>query len=221
MGFLHLFPTLFLCASASSGWPTTYPYESQTKCEKITVPLCRTNESKYDQTRLPNFISFTNQARIKYFTQQTQLQELVKTRCSRDLVFFLCSVLTPICISDANAGDSGRADPMVPPCRSLCKRVYNDCIQSIQKLNFSWPGSLNCSGLPDHNEGVCITPAAFVSPLTGQCAIYLATYCLCRLFLQEISWRNVLVAFVWVVNIARTRREIACLQRGSNARALW
>ena len=53
--------------------------------------------------------------------------------------------------------------PMVPPCRNLCESVYNECIQTIRMLNVSWPGMLNCSGLPDHDEGICIAPNAFVS----------------------------------------------------------
>ena len=71
--------------------------------------------------------------------------------------------------------------PMVPPCQSVCERVYNDCIQTIRMLNVSWPGMLNCRGLPDHDEGICTVPNAFVSitataapyKLKGQCAFLL------------------------------------------------
>ena len=98
-----------------------------------------------------------------HLPNKTQMQELVKTKCSRDLVFFLCSVLLPICISDWEGTHTEIIHPMVPPCRSVCESVYNDCIQTIRNLNVGWPGMLNCSGLPDHDEGICIAPNAFVS----------------------------------------------------------
>ncbi len=172
------------CIPAVHAWLTFYPYDTQTKCQKITVPICRTNSSKYDQTRLPNFISQTNQTQVKKFMEQIQIQELVKTKCSQDLVFFMCSVLLPICIPDSKGTDGKIISPMVPPCRSLCENVYNDCIQSIRMLNFTWPYEFNCSGLLDHNEGMCITPDAFVSTtptpapykLKGQCAFLYSKY---------------------------------------------
>ena len=171
---------LLLCIRGMDAWQTA-PRLDKMKCQKITVPMCRTNSSKYDQTRLPNFIGFTNQTQVDIFTRKTQMQELVKTKCSKDLVFFLCSVLLPICISDWEGTHTEIMHPMVPPCRSVCESVYNDCIQTIRMLNVSWPGMLNCSGLPDHDEGICIAPNAFVSvtatpapyKLKGQCAFLL------------------------------------------------
>ena len=171
---------LLLCIRGMDAWQTA-PRLDKMKCQKITVPMCRTNSSKYDQTRLPNFIGFTNQTQVDIFTRKTQMQELVKTKCSKDLVFFLCSVLLPICISDWEGTHTEIMQPMVPPCRSVCESVYNDCIQTIRMLNVSWPGMLNCSGLPDHDEGICIAPNAFVSvtatpapyKLKGQCAFLL------------------------------------------------
>ncbi|XP_028393723.1 secreted frizzled-related protein 3-like [Dendronephthya gigantea] len=156
MAIPWFFLSLFTTALA---WQTSYPYDRRAKCEKIVVPLCRTNESKYDQTRLPNFFAIPDQFNVQLFTEKPKIQELVKTKCSEDLVFFLCSVLLPICISESSS-------TMVPPCRSLCENVYRDCIQSITRLNFTWPGNLNCSGLPDHNEGICIAPNAFVGTTT-------------------------------------------------------
>ena len=142
-------------------WKSSNPYDSSAKCEKIVVPLCTTNESKYDQTRLPNFAGMSDQFKITIFTKEAKIQELVKSRCSKDLVFFLCSVLVPICFPETSS-------MIVPPCRSLCENVYKDCIQSITRLNYTWPGNLNCSGLPEHNDGVCVIPSAFVSttPIT-------------------------------------------------------
>ena len=86
---------LLLCIRGMDAWQTT-PRLDKMKSQKITVPMCRTNSSKYDQTRLPNFIGFTTQTQVDIFTKKTQMQELVKTKCSRDLVFFLCSVLLPV-----------------------------------------------------------------------------------------------------------------------------
>ena len=83
---------LLLCIRGMDAWQTA-PRLDKMKCQKITVPMRRTNSSKYDQTRLPKFIGFTTQTQVDIFTKKTQMQELVKTKCSRDLVFFLCSVL--------------------------------------------------------------------------------------------------------------------------------
>lgn len=175
--------SLLACICGMDAWqaPTRI---KRTKCQKITVPMCRTNSSKYDQTRLPNFIGFTNQSQVNTFTKNTQMQELVKTKCSKDLVFFLCSVLLPICISDWEGTDNEIIYSMVPPCRSVCESVYNDCIQTIRMLNVSWPGMLNCSGLKDHDEGICIAPNAFVSAtatpapykMKGQCTFLLSVF---------------------------------------------
>ena len=165
---------LLLCIRGMDAWQTA-PRLDKMKCQKITVPMCRTNSSKYDQTRLPNFIGFTNQTQVDIFTRKTQM--LVKTKCSKDLVFFLCSVLLPICISD---WEGTHTEIM----HTMCESVYNDCIQTIRMLNVSWPGMLNCSGLPDHDKGICIAPNAFVSvtatpapyKLKGQCAFLLLVF---------------------------------------------
>ena len=164
--FCRVVHLLLVSVLAVNAWttPLWYPPDSQMKCQIITVPMCRTNTSKYDKTRLPNFLGFTNQDQVQNFTENKQMQKLVQTKCSKDIVFFLCSVMVPICIPE-----SFMKDVMVPPCRSLCQNVYSDCIQSIKRLNATWPGNLNCSGLPDHNEGMCITPNAFVTPkFTGK-----------------------------------------------------
>lgn len=147
-----------------TAWRTSY--ENHLKCQNITVPACLTKDSKYNKTRLPNFIGQTNQLEVKIFTELTWVQELIKTKCSKDLVFFLCSTVLPICVERA-IGDGKRKNQMAmamfPPCRSLCESVYNDCLDSMKKVNFSWPGKFNCSKLPDHVNGMCITPDAFVS----------------------------------------------------------
>ena len=161
--FAKLFIMFVICFLATvivvDGWAEIH---TKDKCQKIVVPLCQTNASKYDQTRLPNFIKFTNQMQVKTLTDRKELQDLVKTKCSKDFVFFVCSVLLPICITDSE--EANIQNMIIPPCRSLCENVYNDCIQSIEKLNITWPSYLNCSGLLDHDEGVCITPDAFVTP---------------------------------------------------------
>lgn len=155
---VRLFSTLCLGVLLVKSWVPTYPADYQS-CQKITVPLCQGSGMKYNLTRLPNHIGHTDQAAIRHFTEQNELTYLVSTKCSSDLVFFLCATLVPICVNDRRF----QTPPMAPPCRNLCEKVYNDCISSMRKRKFLWPRNLKCSGLPNHATGMCIEPNSFVT----------------------------------------------------------
>ena len=152
-----LFRLLFLLCLATDAvecWNQFYPIDHP-DCEAVAVPLC--SNMKYNLTRLPNHIGYTDQTAIRLFTEQKNLKNLVNTKCSPDLVFFLCTTLVPICVNS----NQFAAPPMVRPCRDLCENVYNNCIASMQTLNFKWPTNLNCSDLPYHATGMCIRPRSF------------------------------------------------------------
>lgn len=157
---LSLRPLVFLCVAAFvvDCWIATYPMD-HSDCEEVTVPLCSGSDMKYNSTRLPNHIGYTDQGAIRRFTEQKELKNLVNTKCSADLMFFLCATLVPICVNNVQFA----YPPMVRPCRNLCENVYQDCIASMRTLNFQWPTNLNCSDLPDHATGMCIGPTAFAT----------------------------------------------------------
>nr|CAD7425333.1 unnamed protein product [Timema monikensis] len=70
---------------------------------------------------------------------------LVHYNCSQHLRLFLCSVFSPLCTEQV-------VGP-VPPCRSLCEQVRDDCLPVVETFNFPWPTLLNCSRFPDALEG--------------------------------------------------------------------
>ena len=76
------------------------------------------------------------------------------TRCSKDLLFYMCMVYQPICFHDY--------DEPIPPCKSVCEGVRSGCLDIITRYGFKWPEELNCKNLPDHQSGVCIKPSAII-----------------------------------------------------------
>nr|CAD7442398.1 unnamed protein product [Timema bartmani] len=66
-------------------------------------------------------------------------------RTEGHLRLFLCSVFSPLCTEQV-------VGP-VPPCRSLCEQVRDDCLPVVETFNFPWPTLLNCSRFPDALEG--------------------------------------------------------------------
>lgn len=163
---LLMIQMMLMAKNPCVGWSKCYP-PYLPNCQKITVPLCRGNTSKYDRTRLPNFFGYSSQYQVQLFTEQSIIQTLVNNKCSRDIVFFLCAVLLPICVNP-NDKDDPSCRPIIPPCRSLCEIIYNDCAPSLRRFNETWPVQLNCSSLPYRNEGMCIDPTAFVSTKKGK-----------------------------------------------------
>ena len=108
---------------------------SAQKCEPLTIPLC--TGLKYNMTTFPN--------RLKHRTQDEaglevhQFFPLVKVRCSEDIAFFLCSMYAPICTL---------LETPLPPCRRLCERARDGCLELMHSFHFTWPESLACEKLP-------------------------------------------------------------------------
>ena len=116
-----------------------------------SVPLCKS--MNYNVTRLPNYWGQTSQ---KDDVQRSisVYDDLVKTKCSSQLVFFLCTLYLPICI--VNMSD-------VRPCRSVCQKVKRECIGVVQKFGKQWPDTLDCDLFPDYQTAICVKPEAFVN----------------------------------------------------------
>ena len=118
------------------------------KCVPLELKEC--NQLGYNQTQYsPHlYLSSRKSEVLEYFGL------LRLTKCSNDLLFFICMTYQPICFEDY--------DQAIPPCRSVCESVRDGCIDTITKYGFRWPEELHCEKLPDHQTGVCIKPSAIV-----------------------------------------------------------
>ncbi|KAG5851686.1 hypothetical protein ANANG_G00054300 [Anguilla anguilla] len=65
-------------------------------CEPITVPMCK--GIGYNLTYMPN--QFNHDTQDEVGLEVHQFWPLVRIHCSPDLLFFLCSMYTPICLPD-------------------------------------------------------------------------------------------------------------------------
>ncbi|XP_053299954.1 frizzled-7 [Pleuronectes platessa] len=107
-----------------------------TSCEPITIPLC--TDISYTETIMPNLLGHNTQEEAGL--EVRQYDPLLKTKCSRELKFLLCSMYAPVCTVLEEA---------IPPCRSLCERVKQRCEKRMNKFGFQWPDRLNCESFPD------------------------------------------------------------------------
>lgn len=79
---------------------------------------------------------------------------VVRDRCSENLLFFLCSIFSPICTTNY-------LEKPVPPCREICEQVKSGCEPVIiSKYNKTWPENIDCASFPQYNNGVCLSPQA-------------------------------------------------------------
>ena len=114
----------------------TTKMRNEKKCEKITIPICQ--NIGYNSTYMPNM--FNHDTQEEAALEVHQFWPLVKTNCSPDLKFFLCSVYAPKC--QKNPKDE------VLPCRSICKRVRKGCAPVMRQFGFTWPKQLRCKRFP-------------------------------------------------------------------------
>lgn len=120
----------------------------QRKCEPLEMKAC--SQLGYNKTQhSPHlYLSSRKSEILEYFGL------LRLTRCSKDLLFFICMTYQPICFEGY--------DQAIPPCRSVCESVRDGCIDTITRYGFRWPEELHCEKLPDHQTGVCIKPSAII-----------------------------------------------------------
>ncbi|KAK7938553.1 hypothetical protein WMY93_001879 [Mugilogobius chulae] len=114
-------------------------------CEPITVPMCR--GIGYNLTYMPN--QFNHDTQEEVGLEVHQFWPLVRIRCSPDLLFFLCSMYTPICLPDYRKP--------LPPCRSVCERAKRGCSPLMSQYGFEWPERMSCERLPKlGDETLCM-----------------------------------------------------------------
>ncbi|XP_061091503.1 frizzled-5 [Conger conger] len=128
-------------------------------CEPITVPMCK--GIGYNLTYMPN--QFNHDTQDEVGLEVHQFWPLVRIRCSPDLLFFLCSMYTPICLPDYKKP--------LPPCRSVCERAKRGCSPLMSQYGFEWPERMSCERLPvlGNPENLCMdqntSEATTLSPL--------------------------------------------------------
>ncbi|RUS91170.1 hypothetical protein EGW08_001083, partial [Elysia chlorotica] len=113
------------------------------KCEKITVALCK--DIPYNDTILPNLLNHQKQEEAGM--EVHQFYPLVKTGCSKQLKFFLCSMYFPVCTVMEFA---------VPPCRDLCLEAKEGCEDLMNTFGFPWPAAFDCQKFPLSDEELCV-----------------------------------------------------------------
>ncbi|CAM4577417.1 unnamed protein product [Leuciscus chuanchicus] len=106
------------------------------KCEPIAIPMCQ--GIGYNLTRMPNFMDHENQreAAIKL----NEFAPLVEYGCDVHLRFFLCSLYAPMCTDQVSTS--------IHACRPMCEQARQKCSPIMEKFNYAWPDSLDCSKLP-------------------------------------------------------------------------
>ncbi|XP_029462230.1 frizzled-5 [Rhinatrema bivittatum] len=109
-------------------------------CQEITVPMCK--GIGYNFTYMPN--QFNHDTQDEAGLEVHQFWPLVEIQCSLDLKFFLCSMYTPICLSDYKKP--------LPPCRAVCERAKAGCSPLMRQYGFAWPERMNCDKLPVHGD---------------------------------------------------------------------
>ncbi|MBN3307261.1 FZD5 protein, partial [Amia calva] len=93
----------------------------------------------YNLTYMPN--QFNHDTQDEAGLEAHQFWPLVEIQCSPDLLFFLCSMYTPICLPDYRKP--------LPPCRSVCERAKQGCSPLMSQYGFEWPERMSCGRLPE------------------------------------------------------------------------
>ncbi|CRL00025.1 CLUMA_CG013313, isoform A, partial [Clunio marinus] len=133
---------------------STEDKDDASKCEKLTVPLCKGVE--YNMTIFPNLLNHTNQGEAALEVEQ--FFPLIKVGCSGDLKLFLCLLYAPVCTI---------LEYPIPPCGSLCESAKK-CENVMKRFGFMWPKSLECSKFPQKNETLCLGSNVSISLVCSQ-----------------------------------------------------
>ncbi|XP_022253757.1 frizzled-8-like [Limulus polyphemus] len=131
---------VLLASVGTSGVQVEESSSSFQKCEEITIPMCK--NVGYNYTSMPN--QFYHETQEEAGLEAHQFWPLVEIQCSGDLLFFLCSVYTPICMPDYSGS--------IPSCRSVCERARTGCAPIMQQYGFTWPDRLHCYNFPEYGD---------------------------------------------------------------------
>ncbi|XP_076351108.1 frizzled-5-like [Tachypleus tridentatus] len=131
---------VLLASVSTSGVKVEESISNFQKCEEITIPMCK--NVGYNYTSMPN--QFYHETQEEAGLEAHQFWPLVEIQCSEDLLFFLCSVYTPICMPDYSGS--------IPSCRSVCDRARTGCAPIMQQYGFTWPDRLHCHNFPEYGD---------------------------------------------------------------------
>nr|AUT31437.1 frizzled receptor 9,10-like protein [Saccoglossus kowalevskii] len=109
-------------------------------CEKITIPMCI--GIGYNMTVMPNLMGHSDQSAAAINVHE--FSPLVEYGCAPHLKFFLCSLYAPMC--------SEELEQPIPACRPMCEDARRLCSPIMERFNFPWPESLDCTVLPVKGE---------------------------------------------------------------------
>ena len=118
------------------------------KCMNIGKTLHPCNKMEYTVMRLPNLLGQESLREVKIFLDSFAQENFLS--CDEYAAFFMCSLVTPICFSE-------KPKMEVPPCRSLCERVKNKCIDQLDHYGMGIADEFNCSKFKDDN--MCMDPS--------------------------------------------------------------
>ncbi|KAG8559425.1 hypothetical protein GDO81_017334 [Engystomops pustulosus] len=138
------------------GLLSTLPRAQGASCEPVRIPMCKS--MPWNMTKMPNHLHHSTQANAILAIEQ--FEALLSTKCSQDLLFFLCAMYAPICTIDF------QHEP-IKPCKSVCERARAGCEPILIKYRHTWPESLACEELPVYDRGVCISPEAIITVEQG------------------------------------------------------
>ena len=125
-------------------------------CEPIQIEMCKS--MRWNMTSMPNLLSHNTQQNAILSIEPWK--ELLDTRCSDVLLFFLCAMYAPICTLHFS-------EP-VPPCKSVCQTAKSGCEPIMNQYDVSWPSSLDCEMLQEYDRGVCVSPDAIISSVPDE-----------------------------------------------------
>nr|BAV17687.1 secreted frizzled related protein 1/5 [Patiria pectinifera] len=111
-------------------------------CVDIPVDLALCQNIGYNRMRMPNLLDHDSIFEVK--DQSQGWIPLLMVNCDNDTQLFLCSLFSPVCL-----------DRPIYPCRSLCRKVRQNCEPIMLRNCFPWPSMLECDRFPEDN-GLCI-----------------------------------------------------------------
>ncbi|XP_069776346.1 frizzled-6-like [Narcine bancroftii] len=109
-------------------------------CEPITIHQCE--GLSYNMTFFPNKLEHYDQ-HVAAVAMEPFLP-LINLLCSPDVKQFLCSAFVPECTNGVQ---------VVPPCRELCEKVFQDCKKLIETFGMAWLEKLQCNRLENCLDG--------------------------------------------------------------------
>lgn len=87
-------------------------------------------------------ITITILTNIILLFQLKQFMPITRYNCSKNMLFFLCTVFAPVCIDGVK----------IPACKPLCLAVKNDCQPELDRYGLPWPNLWDCDRFSDQSK---------------------------------------------------------------------